>query len=90
MIINLLNFTIMTHSVMTSVLTSNTSENKDSIKSSRSCTSNNYYSVDVTDFDGENYVFDIEASSYEEANDKATALLGSTPIYNMNIYLLDF
>ena len=60
----------MTHSVMTSVLTSNTSENKDSIKSSRSCTSNNYYSVDVTDFDGENYVFDIEASSYEEANDK--------------------
>lgn len=51
----------------------------------------NFYQVEVQDFDGCSFDFDVEARSYEEAAAKVEALAAESfiQVYNMNIYLVD-
>lgn len=43
------------------------------------------YQVEIQDFDGEVFYYEVEASNEDEANDRATEMF-SGDIYMMNIY----
>ena len=73
----------MTHSVMTSKM--NSLGNSVNSCYSRYSNSNKLYQVEIEDFDGEIFYYEVEAKSDDEANEKATEL-HSGDIYMMNIY----
>ena len=52
--------------------------------------SQNFYQASITDFEGDEYDFDVMADSYEEAAAQLEVLAADAGIqvYNMNIYLL--
>lgn len=66
----------MTHTFSTSVL-----------KSSRNL-SQNFYQVEVQDFNDEYITFEVQASSFSSAESKATQMVAEQciDVYNMNIY----
>ncbi len=78
----------MTASFNTSVLSSSASAAKQNKKGCRSSKSNNYQ-VEVVDFDGDFYDFQVEAASFSEASAKAeSAAHDMCLIVNyLNIYL---
>ncbi len=73
----------MTHSVMTSKM--NSLGNSVNSHYSRYSKAEKLYQVEIEDFDGEVFYYEVEAKSDEEANEKATEL-HSGDIYMMNIY----
>lgn len=80
----------MTASVQTSVFSSNNEFCFYSHSRRHSRLSKNSYQATVTDFDGDEYDYDVEADSYEEAAAmiEAMAADGNIQVYNMNIYLV--
>ena len=77
----------MTHSYMTSVITSAFPEAAGNAKGFRSRT-NNIYQVEVVDFDNESRDFEVEARDFQEASRKVSAecdALGVVVNF-MNIY----
>ena len=66
----------MTHSYKTSVL-----------KSSRNL-SQNFYQVEIQDYNEEFTTFEIQASDFSNANSKASSMAAEQgiDIYNMNLY----
>ena len=79
----------MTASVQTSVLFSN-GEYGYKNRSRRIESSENFYQATITDFEGDEYEYDVMADSYEEAAAQLEAMAADAGIqvYNMNIYLL--
>lgn len=73
----------MTHSVMTSKMSS--LGNSVNPRYSRYSKAEKLYQVEIEDFDGEIFYYEVEAKSVDEANEKATEL-HSGDIYMMNIY----
>ena len=73
----------MTHSVMTSKMSS--LGNSVNPRYSRYSKAEKLYQVEIEDFDGEIFYYEVEAKSVDEANEKATELY-SGDIYMMNIY----
>lgn len=73
----------MTHSVMTSKMDS--LGNSVNPRYSRYSKAEKIYQVEIEDFDGEIFYYEVEAKSDDEANEKATEL-HSGDIYMMNIY----
>lgn len=81
----------MTASVQTSVFASINNKYGFTSRSRRySRYTKNSYQATVTDFDGDEYDYDVEADSYEEAAAMIEALAADSNIqvYNMNIYLV--
>ena len=66
----------MTHSYNTSVL-----------KSSRH-PSQNFYQVEIQDYNDEYSIFEVQASNFSDANSKASSMAAEQgiDIYNMNVY----
>ena len=66
----------MTHSYNTSVL-----------KSSRHL-SQNFYQVEIQDYNDEYITFEVQASNFSDANSKASSMAAEQriDIYNMNVY----
>lgn len=71
----------MTHTVMTSKM--NSLGNNNYSRYSKSVVK--LYQVEIQDFDGEVFYYEVEASNEDEANDRATEMF-SGDIYMMNIY----
>ena len=66
----------MTHSFNTSVLQSSTHF------------SQNFYQVEIQDYNDEYITFEVQASNFQSANNKATRMAAEQgiDIYNMNVY----
>ena len=66
----------MTHTFHTSVLQSST------------YLSQNFYQVEIQDFNDEYISFEIQAANFQSANNKATRMAAEQgiDIYNMNVY----
>ena len=66
----------MTHSFNTSVLQSSTH------------LSQNFYQVEIQDFNDEYITFEVMASNFSDANSKASSIAAQQgiDIYNMNVY----
>lgn len=73
----------MTHSVMTSKMDS--LGNSVNPRYSSYSKAEKIFQVEIEDFDGEIFYYEVEAKSDDEANEKATEL-HSGDIYMMNIY----
>lgn len=73
----------MTHSVMTSKMDSLGNSVNPRYSSYSKAEKN--FQVEIEDFDGEIFYYEVEAKSDDEANEKATEL-HSGDIYMMNIY----
>lgn len=71
----------MTHTVMTSKM--NSLGNNNYSRYSKSVVK--LYQVEIQDFDGEVFYYEVEASNEDEANDRASEMF-SGDIYMMNIY----
>ena len=79
----------MTATVQTSVLM-NKSDYRYKKYAKRYQYSQNFYQAPITDFEGDEYDYDVMAESYEEAATQLEAMAyeAGIQVYNMNIYLV--
>ena len=80
----------MTATVQTSSILSQSDYHFKNYGRKRSMLTENFYQATITDFDGDEYEYDVMAESYEEAAAKLEniAYEAGIQVYNMNIYLV--
>lgn len=79
----------MTATVQTSILMEK-SEYRNKMYAKRYQFTQNFYQATITDFEGDEYDYDVMAESYEEAATQLEAMAyeAGIQVYNMNIYLV--
>ena len=80
----------MTATVQTSSILSQSDYHFKNYGRKRSMLTENFYQATITDFDGDEYEYDVMAESYEEAAAQLESIAyeAGIQVYNMNIYLV--